>query len=49
MTNPPENPSQDLIPERVKRDPAIGASILLTAIPGSRGLLIFPGFATLLL
>ena len=49
MTENPENPSQDLIQERVKREPAIGASGLLTALPDSTGFRTFPGLATLLL
>jgi len=48
MTETPENPSQDLIQERVKREPAIGASVLLTAIPDSTGIFTFPGLAILL-
>lgn len=35
--------------ERVKRDPAIGSSVLLTAITDSMGFFIFLGLATLLL
>jgi len=48
MTQNPENPSQDLIQERVKRDPAIGAPVRLTALPDSTGLLSFSGLALLL-
>ena len=48
MTENPENPSQDLIQERVKRDPAIGASARLTALPDSTGCFTLPGLATLL-
>ncbi|HEY9145765.1 MAG TPA: hypothetical protein VIN36_03695 [Thiobacillus sp.] len=48
MTENPENPSQDLIQEHVKREPAIGASVRLVAMPDSTGLLTFPGLAILL-
>jgi Mg/Co/Ni transporter MgtE len=44
-----ENPSQDLIQERVKRDPAIGSPVLRTAVTGSRGFFTFPGLAAVLL
>ena len=48
MTENPENPSQDLIQERVKREPAVGAPVLRTALPDSTGVFTFPEFATLL-
>jgi len=38
-----------MVLERVKRDPAIGSSVLLTAITDSMGFFIFLGLATLLL
>jgi Mg/Co/Ni transporter MgtE len=43
MTENPENPPQNLIQERTKRDPAIGASVRLAAIHDSMGFLTFPG------
>jgi magnesium transporter len=44
-----ENPSHDMIQERVKRDPAIGSSVLLTAVTNSMGCFVFLGLATVLL
>jgi magnesium transporter len=44
-----ENPLQDMIQERVKRDPVIGSSVLLTAATDSMGCFIFLGLATVLL
>ena len=49
MTENPEIPPQDIIQARAKRDPAIGASVRITALPASTGLLTFPGLATLVL
>lgn len=45
----PENPSPHIIQERVKHDPAIGASGRLAVIPDSVGFVILLGLATLLL
>ena len=45
MTENPENPSQDLIQERVKREPAIGAPVMLTFIADGMGSPAFPGLA----
>jgi hypothetical protein len=44
-----ENPLQDMIQERVKRDPVTGSSVLRTAATDSMGCFIFPGLATVLL
>lgn len=49
MTENPENPSPHIIQERVKHDPAIGASGRLAVIPDSVGFVILLGLATLLL
>ncbi|MGJ0560823.1 hypothetical protein [Methylocystis sp.] len=49
MTENPENPSQHIIQERVKHDPAIGASGRLAVIPDSVDFVILLGLATLLL
>jgi magnesium transporter len=38
-----------LLLDRMKRDPAIGSSVLLTATTDSMGFFIFLGLATLLL
>lgn len=49
MTENLENPSQDNIQERMKRDPAVGSSVLLTFTADSMSFFIFLGLATLLL
>jgi magnesium transporter len=49
MTENIENPSQDIIQARVKRDPAIGSSVMITFVTDSMGFFIFLGLATLLL
>lgn len=49
MTEHPENPLQDIIQERVKRDPAIGSFVMLAAVTDRMGAFIFLGFATLFL
>ncbi|WP_296895057.1 hypothetical protein [Thiobacillus sp.] len=49
MTENPENPSPHISQERVKHDPAIGASVRLAVIPDSMGFVILLGLATLLL
>lgn len=49
MIKIPENPPQDVIQERVKRGPAIGASARLAAIADSMGFFIVLGLATPLL
>jgi hypothetical protein len=49
MTDNLENPSQDIIQERVKRDPAIGSSVMITFVTDSMGFFIFLELATLLL
>ena len=43
MIEHPENPSQNLIQEHTKRDPAIGASVRFATIPDSMGFSTFPG------
>ncbi len=49
MTKKLENPSQDIILERIKRNPAIGSSVMITFVTDSMGFFIFLGLATLLL
>ena len=49
MTELPENQLQGILQERVKRDPAIGSSVMITFITDSMGFFIFLGLATLLL
>ena len=44
-----ENQSHDMIQERVKRDPAIASSVMITCVTDSMGLSIFLGLATELL
>lgn len=44
-----ENQSQDMIQERVKRDPAIASSVMITFVTDSMGFFIFLGLATVLL
>lgn len=44
-----ENQSQGMIQERVKRDPAIGSSVMITFVTDSMGFFIFLGLATVLL
>jgi hypothetical protein len=49
MTANPENPSPHISQERVKHNPAIGASVRPVVIPDSMGFFILHGLATLLL
>jgi len=49
MTENPENPLPHISQERVKRDPAIGASVRPAVIPDSMSFFILHGLATLLL
>ncbi len=49
MIKNPEHPPQDVIQERVKRDPAIGSPAHRMAVAASLGLFIVPGRATPLL
>lgn len=42
MTEHPENPLQDIIQERVKRNRAIGVLMRLAAVRDSMGLLAIP-------
>ena len=49
MTHQLKNLSQDIIPEHVKRDPALGSPVPFSLATDSMGFLIFLGLATVLL
>lgn len=46
MINTPENPPQDVIQERVKRDPALCSSARRAAIAARTGFVIVHGLAS---